>query len=224
MISKWFKLKDKAIALRKSGKSLKDVERILGIPRSTLSGWFKGIQLSKKQRRALDKRWRKALVYARTKSVIWHNTEKKKRLELAEKSASESLLKIDENNMNILELALAMLYLGEGSKTGNTSIGNSDPKILLFFVKSMEKLYGFDRRKVRCNLHLRTDQDVNILKKYWSKELRIPIENFGGVSIDKRTIGKKTYRGYKGVCVLYYGNIAIQRKLVYLSRGFCERL
>jgi hypothetical protein len=88
----------------------------------------------------------------------------------------------------------------------------------------MEKLYDFDRRKVRCNLHLRADQNVSTLKKYWSKELKIPIKNFGGVSVDKRTIGRKTYIGYKGVCVLYYGNIAIQRRLVYLSRRFCERL
>lgn len=224
MISKWFELKDKAISLRKRGKSLKDVEKILGIPRSTLSGWFSGIKLSENQRKALDKRWREALVYARTKSVIWHNTEKKKRLELAEKEAAESLLGIEAGNKSVLELALAMLYLGEGAKTAKTSLGNSDPEILSFFASSMEILYGLDRKTIRCDLHLRADQNVNEIKHYWSKKLKIPLICFKSASIDKRTIGRKTYPHYKGVCILNYSNVAIQRKLVYLSRQFCTKV
>jgi hypothetical protein len=62
------------------------------------------------------------------------------------------------------------------------------------------------------------------MKKYWSAQLKVPIERFGGVSIDKRTIGRPTYPDYKGVCIARYGNVAIQRKLVYLSREFCKKI
>lgn len=222
MISKWFELKDKAIALRKSGKSIRDIEDKLGIPRSTLSGWLKNIKLSERQKKVLDTKWRKALVYARTKSVIWHNKEKEKRLDFARKDAQNSLECIDIQNRNILELALSMLYLGEGAKTDKTSLGNSDPDILLFFASCMEILYGLDRSNARCDLHLRADQNIDDVKRYWSNKLSIPLENFKSVSVDKRTIGRKTYDYYKGVCILNYANIAIQRKLVYLSKDYCR--
>ena len=65
MISKWFELKDEAISLRKKGKSIRNIEERLKIPRSTLSGWLKNIELSKSQKKVLDKKWREALVLAR---------------------------------------------------------------------------------------------------------------------------------------------------------------
>jgi hypothetical protein len=224
MISKWFKLKNKAVSLRRRGKSLKDVEKILGIPRSTLSGWFRGIKLSESQRNALDKRKRKALVLSRINAVAWHNRQKAERLKKAENEALDTMCKLDINDKSILELALAMLYLGEGFKNGSTGIGNSDPQLLRFFIKAMEKLYGFSRNSIKCNLHLRADQKPKLLKKYWSGILKIPINNFLAVSLDMRTLGRKTYKDYKGVCILNFGNVAIQRKLLYLSRRFSEKI
>ena len=224
MISKWFELKDKAIALRKDGKSLKDVEKILSIPRSTLSGWFKNIQLSKSQRKALDKRWRETLILSRKKTIAWHNKEKAKRLDFAKAEASNLLACIDINDKKILELALSMLYLGEGAKKAKTSLGNSDPEILLFFAASMERLYGLNRKSARCDLHLRADQNIKNMKIYWYRKLKIPLANFKSASLDKRTAGRKTYPHYKGVCILNYANVAIQRKLVYLSKEYCEEI
>ena len=224
MISKWFELKDKAISLRKKGKSIRDIEERLKIPRSTLSGWLKNIVLSKSQKKVLDKKWRKALVLARRGSMLWHNQQKLERLKKAELEADNVLnsIKIDKNS---LDIALAMLYLGEGTKKGDiTSVGNSDPLILKFFVEGIIKNYNFDRNKIKCELHLRADQNQNIIKKYWSTELNIPLCNFLATSFDKRTVGRKTYKDYKGVCIVRFGTVAIQRKLVYLSRKFCEKI
>ena len=137
MISKWFELKDKAIALRKGGKSIREIEETLGIPRSTLSGGLKNIKLSESQKKVLDSKWRKALDLSRKKAVAWHNKEKEKRLDFAKNDAACLLKTIDVNNRGILELALCMLYLGEGAKSAKTSLGNSDPEILLFFASCM---------------------------------------------------------------------------------------
>lgn len=225
MKSKWFHLKNQAIKLRKKGKSIRDIEIILKIPRSTLSGWLRGIKLTQKQKNILKRKWEKALVKARGMSVIWHNKQKEERLKTAENDARKLLSFIDLNDKKIIELALAMIYLGEGSKTKDgTAIGNSDPIILRFFVTLLQDIFNINVHKIGCNLHLRADQDPIALKKYWSKELGLPLTNFKGVSIDKRTVGKPTYSHYKGVCVVYCGNIAIQRKLVYLSKVFCEEV
>jgi hypothetical protein len=224
MKSRWFELKPEAICLRKQGKSLKDIEESLGIPRSNLSNWLRNIKLTKAQKSKLDLRWRQALASARKKSVLWHNAQKTERLRVAENEATAVLNRL-KINKDILDVALAMLYLGEGFKKSDlTGVGNSDPIILKFFVEGIVRNYGFDRNKIKCELHLRADQNKKKIKKYWSKELNLPIKNFLSTSFDKRTIGRKTYKNYKGVCIVRFGTVAIQRKLVYLSRQFCERI
>jgi len=125
----------------------------------------------------------------------------------------------------VLELALAVLYLGEGSKKNvETALGSSDLFTLKFFVKALVDIYNLDIRTIKCELHLRFDQDSQELKQFWSKELNLPIENFRQVSFDKRTEGSKTYPHYKGVCSLRCGNVAIQRRLVYLGNLFFDKI
>jgi hypothetical protein len=225
MVSKWFKLKSRAIALRKKGLSIRAVEINLGIPRSTLSGWFKNVGLTQKQKDKLRKDWLNGLNSARAKAVRWHNGQKEERMKIAEAEATKIADKINYNDTNTLELALAMLYLGEGfKKSSTTGIGNSDPMILRFFVTILKNTYNVRMEHLYCYLHLRADQDPNSLTKYWSEQLNIPVQNFGKASIDKRTVGSKTYDSYKGVCVVRCKSVAIQRKLVYLSRIYCEKI
>jgi len=132
---------------------------------------------------------------------------------------------IDLNNISIIETALALLYLGEGfKKSSKTGIGNSDPQILKFFLWTMLNVYKLDINKIRFDLHLRADQDEMLMKKYWSKELQVPLHRFTYVVRDSRTKGRTTYPGYKGVCVVDCGNVAIQRKLVYIGRKFCDKV
>ncbi len=224
MVSKWFDLKSLATNLRLNGQSLRDISKQLKIPKSTLSGWFKDIKLSKEQSANLRKSQMKHLVQARLLAVAWHNKQKEFRIEEAKKQATLLLSEIDMSDIKIMELALAMLYLGEGFKQDKNGfgIGNSNPLILKFFISMCLNIYLLDINKIKCELHLRADQDVNKARVYWSNELGIPIKNFTKDSLDKRTIGSTTYTEYNGVCVVRCGNIALQRKLVYLAKEFCE--
>jgi len=225
MKSKWFELKNKAISLRRKGFPIGKIERELGVPRSTLSGWLKNIKLSEEQKEKILKDWKQSLVEARKKAVIWHNEQKFRRLEDAENAAKDILNKINFDNNIFFELALAFLYLGEGSKKNSeTALGSSDYKILKFFLTGLKMIYKIDISKMRGELHLRADQDPEITKKYWAKVLGLPIENFTQVHIDPRTKGRPTYPHYKGVCNLRCGNVAIQRRLVYLANLYCEKV
>lgn len=218
-------MKSKAIRLRRKGTSLREVERILKMPKSTLSGWFRGIQLTEEQLTKLKNKHTEHLVEVRKKAVKWHNLQKENRLKEAAKQANNVLSLINTNDIPIIELTLAMLYLGEGSKTkSGTSMGSSDPLILKFFINLLLKIYSVEISRIKCSLHLRADQDPKKLRRYWAKELNISLDNFTSTSIDLRTKGKSTYPNYNGVCVINCGNIAIQRRLVYLSRKFCERI
>jgi hypothetical protein len=224
MKSRWAHVKEEVISLRQEGASMNEIEARFGVPKSTQNSWFWKIELPEEARAILRQKKKGHLIEARKKAVEWHNTEKAKRLEAARISAEKSLSKIDLGGNTALELALAMLYMGEGFKTISTGIGNSDPLILKFFLAAVAKIYGLNTESMRFDLHLRADQKPEDMKAFWSKELGVPLDRFKGIFVDKRTIGRETYPTYKGVCLITCGNVAIQRKLVYLSRAFCNKI
>jgi hypothetical protein len=223
MISQWYEYKNQAIQLRSQGLSIREIENLLSIPRSTLSGWFKNIELTDTQNKRLKQNADLALVKARAKASEWHRTQKMLRLKKAEEEATSVLnnIVIDDN---IIELALAMLYLGEGAKKNTTAIGNSNPLILKFFITILIKKYGVSVDKIKCDLHIRADQNTKELIDYWSHELNLPLTCFRSVIVDVRTTGRTSYPEYKGVCLVNCGNIAIQRKLIYLYNLFCQKV
>jgi len=223
MISKWYELKPNAIEMRERGLSIREIERLLKIPRSTLSGWFKNIKLTEIQKERLNKNWLKALNTARKKAIIWHNLQKETRMLEAKNEASKILNNINHKDMVLLEIALAMLYLGEGSKKNLTSLGNTNPLILKFFIKSIKVLYGIHKSEIKCNLHLRSDQNKQRMIEYWSKELNISKSSFSATK-DKRKVKSKTYTNYNGVCVVRCGRVSLQRKLGFIGEGFCNRI
>lgn len=223
MKSQWFDNKNKAINLRQQGLSITEIEKLLLIPRSTLSGWFKNVGLSEAHKLRLKQNSDLALIKARVKASAWHRAQKEIRLQKAKDDAEAVIKNIDITD-DLVELAAAMLYLGEGAKKNTTAIGNSNPLILKFFIAVLKKKYNITSEQIRCELHLRADQNPDEIKKYWQEELGLALTSFRTVVFDQRTTGRPTYPEYKGVCIINCGNIAIQRKLIYLYNQFCQRV
>ncbi len=223
MLSKWSHLKEEALALRRSGMSMTIIEKRLGIARSTLSGWFKEVQLTEVQRTRLMKNSQDGWKKARERAVESHRAQKALRLLEAKTQAQKTLDKLEVTD-ELLDLAFAMLYYGEGAKSGTTSIASSDPKILKFVLYVLARNYAVMPEMIRCDLHLRMDQDAEALKKYWASQLRLPVGCFKYAAFDKRSEGKPTYERYMGVCVVTCHQVAIQRKIMYLYTLFCEKI
>ncbi len=223
MKSKWDHLKEEICSIRRQGTSMTVIERRFGIARSTLSGWFRDIELTESQRTRLMKNSRDGWAKARRKAVIAHNNTKRLRLQNAKDQATKVMDKLTISD-ELLELTLAMLYWGEGAKKDSTYLGSSDPRILRFFITILHRNYNVTDNMLRCDLHLRMDQDADELKLYWSHELGVSIDRFKYASFDHRTAGKATYSHYKGVCMVRCADIAIQRKLIYLYNLFCDKV
>ncbi|MBM3206414.1 MAG: hypothetical protein FJZ43_02240 [Candidatus Staskawiczbacteria bacterium] len=221
MKSKWFSIKEKAISLRKRGFSIGYVEKKLGISRSTLSGWFKNIELTKEQKERLLQNRKLGLISAQKKGGQWHAYQGNQRRAVIRRDI-EKLFPKKVFNKKTGELIIAAFYLAEGSKKENAfSIANSNPTILKCIINLLRYLYALDESKFRCCLHLRNDQNEKKVKNYWSNLLNIPKEKFHKTQFDKRTT-KKTYRYYKGVCVVYYFDIALQRRVLYLGEKLLD--
>ncbi len=218
-------IKKKAIALRRKGTSIRNIELELGVAPSTLSGWLRNIPLTEKQKKELFRQQNVSRSLSRLKASERHREMKKERIALVHaKVNSDYPISVDINSQ-VLEVALAMLYLGEGSKTkSGLGLGNSDPMVMKFYVESVRQLYGIPFSLLRAELHLRADQDEQERKAFWSKETGMPLERFVYVIKDKRTVGKPTYPGYNGVCYVGGGGVEIQRRLMYLAKVVCERI
>lgn len=218
MESKHIFLKDKALMMRREGYSIRGIENELKIPRSTLSGWFRGITLTEKQKRVLRNNWMKALSKARKGAVSWHRKQKEIRIQNATSEATSFLKGIDIKDKRILEIAVAFLYLGEGSKKGTMALGSSNIEILRFYIFCLDRLYKIKRNTLRFDLHLRYDQDVEESKQYWSKGLDISIDQIKYCAVDFRTKNRKTFEHYRGVCIVSKGNIIAHRRLLEIAR------
>jgi len=216
MKSQWFHLKEKAVSLRKKGLSIGSIEKKLGINRSTLSGWFKNIILTEAQKEKLFQNWKNGLALAQKKGGQWHKDQGNKR-RIIIRSEVDKLIPEKILDKKTGELIMAAFYLAEGTKRENCfRVANSNPEILKGFVNLLRYIYQIDGSKLRCILHLRKDQNEEQLKKYWSDLLEIPMEKFLKTQFDKRTL-KATYSHYKGVCIVNYYDMALQRRILYLG-------
>jgi len=210
-------LKNKAIALRRRGESYTTIERKLDISRSTLSGWLIGLKLCKSALNRICNRKNNCLRNARLLAA-----KKKKDISASIRtkcfeSAKEDYLGVRFTD-TMLEFMLAMLYLGEGFKRKSfVGLGNSDPDILKMFISFLRDIYHVKDDRLRCYLHLRSDQDMVNEERYWAQRLDIPISRFGKSQIDMRTVGTKTLSGYHGVCSIYCYDARIEKRLTALQ-------
>ena len=220
-------IKQKAIQLRKEGKTYADICQILklSIPKSTLSYWFREIILSDDQKARINSIHLDQLAKNREKAVRSNKLKRNKYLArlLTDTSDYKNYL---ENN-SVSKIALAVLYAAEGSKSpkGYVDIGNSDPEIIKLFLKMFRQCYPIDENKFRCTVQCRADQNTDLLEKFWSLVTGISRDLFYKSRIDPRTLNRPTRKqDYKGVCRINYFSAEIDLELKFIVKSLCKGL
>lgn len=211
--------KKKVIKLRQKGKTYKEIQKISGIniPKSTISYWCKNVVLPPTYKKRL-------------KEIICINNKRarEKALEVKKWQRNKRLEEIFNQNIHlqntikekdVAKIALAMLYLGEGSKTrkGSIMFGNSNSLVISLFLQLLRRCYKIDEKKFRCTVQCRADQNPPDLEKYWSHITKIPLKQFYKTRIDPRTIGKPSKKAdYRGVCRIDYFSANILIELIQI--------
>jgi hypothetical protein len=114
-----------------------------------------------------------------------------------------------KNKLNVkdekLKIAGVMIYWGEGTKKGNTvTLSNSNPKIILLFLKFLRNICGVSDKRLRALIHRYPDQNENNLLNYWSSITGIPKFQFC-----KSFLHNKASRGtYKNL--VEYGTLSLR--------------
>lgn len=201
--------------LRSKGKTYTEIKKALNlpIPKSTLVSWFRSVILPMNYVKKVRQLNLRHLMKAR---LINFQKNKERRIYQLEKYQLNNRDLVNNlKDKNVAKVALAMLWLGEGSKKrGVFRLGSSDPRIIKLFLWGIKKCFQFHMTKVRCTLQCRADQNIEALEKYWMDITGVPKNLFYKARIDPRTVGKATMKSeYKGVLRIDYFDVKIQDEI-----------
>ncbi|MBU1092465.1 helix-turn-helix domain-containing protein [Patescibacteria group bacterium] len=189
-------LKTEAIKLRKDGSSYNDITEKLGVAKSTLSYWLKSVHLKPEYR----KRFYTNRIQNLTRGP---QSQKERRAREIKKIIGQSENEIRTPlSFDAYRLMGAALYWAEGSKGNSFEITNSDPYLILFFVRWVETVFNIPAKNLKARLNIYPQQNDLKIKKFWSDLTSVPLGNFG------KTYVKPLSKGYKKNN-LYYGTIKI---------------
>lgn len=217
-------LRLEARRLREKGVSVRKITQILGLSKSTVSGWVRDVILTVEQLETLRKASLRGAELGRIRGAFIQKERRMNLIENFKKAGIEQLSNLATREFLIAGLAL---YWGEGSRKSNRGVSfcNSDPKMIKFLIRWLTDCFGVDMDELRCKvginlIHYERDR---IVKKYWSEVTKIPLEQFRTTSF-KKVKNKKIYENFNE----HYGTLTIEVakswNLYYRILGLIEGL
>src|SRR3989344_589268 len=195
-----FEDRRKAIELRLAGQTYSSIRTKLNVNKSTLSDWLKNIQLSKKQLEKISS----DTIARRVETYI--NTTRIRRQKISEtfyKDQEKKLLPLSKRDFLVAGL---FLYLGEGAKSDRSriQITNSDPAIIKFSIFWISKILGIQKEKLKVQLHLYKDMDIENEIKFWLDKTGLKREQVIKPYIKKTSSLKINHPSFgHGTCSVY---------------------
>ncbi len=196
--------------MRRAGKSYREISSELGVAKSTLSNWFKGVDFSEAikdelTKQAAKKSSRHIQSLNRTRGIAL-----KIQYELAEKEALKEMRLY--RNVPLFTTAVAA-YWGEGDKAtrGMVRLANADPKMLTLFIKFLTEICHVPPDRIKGALYLYPDLDERTCKRYWTKQTGLKTYHKTQVL----PIRSKTSRLPYGTCAVLVSNTYLKKKLLF---------
>lgn len=200
-----YELRIKAREMRSKGESVKQIAKKLGVSKGTASWWVRDIILSLEQYETLKKRMIKGGEKGRFLGAL---VQKNRRLEMMKRLEDVGIEKFKKISDGEFLTAGVALYWGEGSKKKREFyICNSDPDLLMFMVSWLGKFFdvGVDRIHAVVGINEMHRGRDEVVRKYWSEKLGIPLSQFRKTSFKKAKVNK-VYDNYND----YYGTLGIR--------------
>ncbi|MBI3046259.1 MAG: helix-turn-helix domain-containing protein [Candidatus Harrisonbacteria bacterium] len=200
-----------AIKLRKQNKSYDEINKILGISKSTLAGWLKNDPSSKKAKLFLNSKSNKKVAERIQKFV----EENRKRHENRRKDIrNEAIKQFEILQKDHLFIAGTMLYWAEGdNKLGNPfRLTNTDPRMISLYIKYLIKILNISEKEIRPAIILYPDLLERECIKFWSKITGVNSSQFYKTQFIK---GKHpTKRLSHGICMINCNNRPTKQKIL----------
>lgn len=197
-------LREVAVAMRREGRSYREIREVVGVSKSTLSLWLRDVPLTEEQQLALDQR-APAAATLRNRAA---RASAAQRRSLIQARARAQVSDLSESELLV---AGVVAYWAEGAKNKPWRTGqsvkfmNSDPKLILLFLAWL-CLVGVTPDRLIFRLHIHESADADEALRYWSAVVDAPASQFGRTTVkthNPRTIRKNIGPQYRGCLVVY---------------------
>lgn len=201
--------RERALKLRKEGKSYNEIKGILGVSKSTLSVWLRQYPLTKERIDALRAHSEKRIELFRETM----RQKREKRIKAVYHKQKETLLPLSKKELFIAGL---FLYLGEGGKTSPLVVlSNNDPEVIKFFLYWLTSLCEVPTEKIKIRLHLYGDMDLKKELSYWADVLNLKKSQFKNPYVKQSKQAGLTYHSFgHGTCNIMVGDVTLFEKIM----------
>lgn len=181
-------------------------------------------EIAEKLRVSID-----AVYYAMRKHSIKRRAQRENsRLAFSRKPLSYSVKKNLSKLEEKLKVAAVMLYWAEGYKTKKSAgidLANSDVATVQLFLRFLREVCHVDEGRIRIFLYCYSNQQPQVLMKFWSEVLNVPLDQFPKpyVRTDFR-VEKSSKMPYGLVHVRYMDKKLLQQMLEWIEeykKYFC---
>lgn len=196
------KIVKKARKLKEKGETVVNITKKLGITKDTLLRWCFDIPSS-------------------NSNHLRHLKIKEELKNKGNKNISEVIL--DKNTAKVFA---SLIYWCEGFRYTNCNcvgFANSDVNLIKTFLKLFR--IGFDpkEKKLRACLQLHTTHDKKEITYFWSRVLKIPVNQFQKPTITK-PMAKMKRRDYKGTCTVKYYDFTLFNEIIGTYEAFFKKI
>ncbi len=210
--------KKRAIRMRQSGQSIKEIARTLNVARSSVSIWVRNVALTVEQRKLLTLRGYSVDAIEKRRIVRIQGTKLRHQRTMDE--AGKMIKRISQRELWLIGVAL---YWGEGGKTnhGAARISNSDPAVIQMMMRFFREICKVPEAKFAGHVHTFSHLNAEAAEKYWSGVSGIQREKF------YKTYSKPSIASKGKKDSLPYGTFQIyvnDTKLFFTIMGWIERL
>jgi len=196
--------KQKAILLRRKGKSYNDIVKVLDISKSTLSLWLKNIKMPA----MIKKKFWNETRNTWARNITKFNKERGKiAIQKAEQIQELALKDIKIISKKELLLIGSALYWAEGFKKSRWEVvfSNSDPLMIKLIMKFFREICKIKEGKFHATVQIHPNTTSQKSINYWSKIIKIPKQQF------RKTYSKLTpsSKRKRAINILPYGTLRI---------------
>ncbi|MCX6738810.1 MAG: hypothetical protein NT098_02010 [Candidatus Parcubacteria bacterium] len=213
--------KEKALELRKEGKSYREIKNALSVPVSTLSDWLAPLDWSKNITRSLGEIAKKKNTM-RIRSLNGIRNEHLKNAYI--EAQNEAVEEFQALKYHPLFIAGMMLYWGEGDKVtkSHVKLTNTDTAMVKIYVNFLLDVCRIPKEKIRCSLLLYPDLDEYQCKKQWIERAGLEGFHFGKSTVIQGR--HKTKRLQTGICLVNVSSNYFKQKILVWTKMLAEEL
>lgn len=156
---------EQARVLRAQSLTLAEIAARLGVSKSSVSLWVRGVPFTPSRRRSGPKR-----------TTHPAHTAKLRQIEELDRLGIQRIGTLSDDAFLAAGVAL---YAGEGSKNdGKVVFANTDDRMVAFFCAWLRRFFCIDESRLRARVYLHQGLDLEAAEEHWSRVMDIPRAQF----------------------------------------------